>query len=95
MAKISFVTAQSLIVSGDTIVSGDSNVLIEHYLDVKNISNNDLDVICVKTVLVLPLDYPTFTGPYFCFAECLPLTIILCLVHLNPRFLSTNFYPRF
>jgi len=68
-AQVTFVTAQSFIVSGDTIVSGDANALLEHYLDVKNISNNDLDVICVKTVLVLPLDYPTFTGPYFCFAE--------------------------
>ena len=72
-AQVTFVTAQSFIVSGDTIVVGDSNALLEHYLDVKNISNNDLDVICVKTVLVLPLDYPTFTGPYFCFAEaCYP-----------------------
>ena len=69
VAQISLITAQSLVVSGDTIVSGDSNVLIEHYLDVKNISNNNLDIICVKTVLVLPLNYPAFTGPNFCFAE--------------------------
>ena len=68
-SQISFVTAQSLVVSGDTIVSADSNVLIEHYLDVKNISNNNLDIICVKTVLELPLNYPAFKGPYFCFAE--------------------------
>ena len=69
LAQVSFVTAQSFIISGDTIINGESDVLLEHYLDVKNISNNDLDVICVKTVLVLPLNYPTFTGPYFCFAE--------------------------
>jgi len=69
LAQVSFVTAQSFIISGDTIVNGESDILLEHYLDVKNISNNDLDVICVKTVLVLPLNYPTFTAPYFCFAE--------------------------
>jgi len=68
-AQVSFVAAQSFIVSGDTIVFGESDVLLEHHLDVKNISNNDLDVICVRTVLVLPLNYPTFTAPYFCFAE--------------------------
>ena len=68
-AQVSFVTAQSFIVSGDTIVFGESDALLEHYLDVKNISSNNLDVICVKTVLVLPLDYPSFTGPYYCFAE--------------------------
>ena len=73
LAQVSFVTAQSFIISGDTIVNGESDILLEHYLDVKNISNNDLDVICVKTVLVLPLNYPTFTAPYFCFAEaCYP-----------------------
>ena len=69
LAQVSFVTAQSFIISGDTIVNGESDILLEHYLDVKNISNNNLDVICVKTVLVLPIDYPTFTGPNFCFAE--------------------------
>ena len=69
VAQISFVTAQSFVVSGDTIVYGQSDILLEHYLDVKNISGNNLDVICVKTVLVLPIDYPTFTGPNFCFAE--------------------------
>jgi hypothetical protein len=69
LAQVSFVSAQSFVVSGDTIILGDANTLLEHYLDVKNISNNNLDVICVKTVLVLPIDYPTFTGPNFCFAE--------------------------
>ena len=73
LAQVSFVCAQSFVVSGDTIVYGQSDILLEHYLDVKNISNNNLDVICVKTVLVLPIGYPTFTGPYFCFAEaCYP-----------------------
>ena len=45
ITQISFVAAQSLIITGDTVFVGDPNTQIEHHLDVKNISANTINVI--------------------------------------------------
>ena len=68
LAQVSFVTAQSFIVSGDTIVSGEANTQIEHHLDVKNISGNTINVVCQKTNITLPLGMPIWAGSSYCFA---------------------------
>ena len=40
------VSAQSLVVSGDTLITGDPNVQLKSYLTVANISNKTIDVRC-------------------------------------------------
>ena len=64
ITQISFVTAQSLVITGDTMFVGDPNTEIAHHLDVKNISSNSLTIKCQKTNLTLPLDAES----YYCFA---------------------------
>lgn len=77
LAQISFVVAQSLVVTGDgAFTSSNGNIFffhqenitneISHNLDIKNISANAITVKCKKTIL--------FSGPnsaaesYYCFA---------------------------
>lgn len=47
--------------------AGDSNTQIEHHLDVKNISNNSINVICQKTNISLPTGLPNWGGSSYCF----------------------------
>ncbi len=73
ITQIGFVAAQSLVITGDTVFSGDFNTEIEHHLDVKNISGNSISVICQKTNISLPADLPAWGGSYYCFAgACYP-----------------------
>ena len=73
ITQISFITAQSLVITGDTIFAGDFNTQIEHHLDVKNISNNSINVVCQKTNISLPTGIPNWGGSYYCFAgACYP-----------------------
>ena len=71
--QISFLTAQSLEVTGNTECYGDVNVgghTITHYLNVTNISNNSIDVVCQKTIIgTLPDSLPLWGGPIYCFAN--------------------------
>ena len=64
LAQMSFVVAQSLIVTGETMFVGDPNMQIEHHLDVKNISGDSITIKCQKTNLNLPLGAES----YYCFA---------------------------
>ena len=76
--QISFLSAQSLVVTGDAICNGDVNSqavhTIEHYLDVTNTSNDTIDVLCQKTIIgTLPAGLPSWGGPSYCFAKfCYP-----------------------
>ena len=64
LAQVSFVFAQSLVVTGDTSFTGNLVVQIDHHLDVKNTSANPITVKCQKTNLTLP----TGAESYYCFA---------------------------
>ena len=73
IAQISFISAQSLVITGDTVFVGDPNAQITHHLDVKNVSGSDISVICQKTNITLPLGMPTWAGSSYCFAgTCYP-----------------------
>ena len=75
ITQISFVGAQSLVVTGGTNFIGDPNTQITHHLDVKNISANSINVICQKTNITLPLGMPTWAGSSYCFAgTCYPVS---------------------
>ena len=73
-SQISFLTAQSLVVTGDTECYGDVNSTedhtIKHYLDITNTSNQMIEVLCQRTIIgALPAGLPAWGGPSFCFAE--------------------------
>ena len=71
ITQISFITAQSLVITGDTMFAGDPNIQIDHHLVVKNTSANPITVKCQKTNLTLP----TGAESYYCFAgNCYPAT---------------------
>ena len=73
ITQIGFISAQSLVVTGDTVITGDFNVQVEHHLDVKNISGSSISVVCQKTNISLPVDLPSWGGSYYCFAgACYP-----------------------
>jgi hypothetical protein len=72
-AQMSFVMAQSLVVTGDSVFYADVDTQISHHLDVKNVSNNAINVICQKTIISYPAGMPTWAGSYYCFAgSCYP-----------------------
>ena len=74
ITQISFVTAQSFVITGDTMFVGDPNTQIEHHLDVKNISGDSITIKCQKTNLNLPLGAES----YYCFAgNCYSSTTII------------------
>ena len=55
ISQISFVAAQSLIVTGDNSVSSSDICLrTSSYLTVKNVSNKEHDIICEKNVISVP-----------------------------------------
>ena len=55
MTQISFVAAQSLVVTGDnSVLNTDICLRTYSYLTVKNVSNKDHDVICEKNVISVP-----------------------------------------
>ena len=64
ITQISFITAQSLVITGDTMFAGDPNIQIDHHLVVKNTSANPITVKCQKTNLTLL----TGAESYYCFA---------------------------
>ena len=64
IAQMSFVVAQSLVVTGGVSFSDDPNLQIVHHLDLKNTSNNAITVECQKTNLSLP----SGASSYYCFA---------------------------
>ena len=73
LTQISFVAAQSLVVTGDTAFIGDPNIQLEHHLVVKNISGDSINVICQKTNILLPSGMPVWAGSSYCFAgTCYP-----------------------
>jgi hypothetical protein len=63
-----FAFAQSLVATGDVYFAGDPITNIQHHVDVKNISNKGITVICQKTILSSPLTLPTWAGASYCFA---------------------------
>ena len=63
--QVTFVGAQSLVVTGDTFFTGDLVTQIASHLDIKNTSANTITVKCQKTNLTLPLGGESF----FCFAK--------------------------
>ena len=72
--QISFLSAQSLVVTGDTEFYGDVNSTedhtIKHYLDIMNTSNQMIEVLCQRTIIgTLPAGLPAWGGPSYCFAE--------------------------
>ena len=64
LGQISFVVAQSLVVTGGTSFTGDLDNRITNHLDIKNTSANTITVQCQKTNLTLPLGGESF----YCFA---------------------------
>ena len=73
IAQIGFAAAQSIVITGDTMFTGDPNIQIEHHLDVKNVSGDSISVICQKTNITLPLGMPAWAGSSYCFAgTCYP-----------------------
>ena len=62
---MSFVAAQSLVVTGDTFFTGNLVDQIDHHLDIKNTSTNTITIKCQKTNLSLP----GAAESYYCFAS--------------------------
>ena len=88
ITQISFVTAQSLVVTGDTAFIGDPNIQLEHHLVVKNISGDSINVICQKTNISLPLGMPIWAGSSYCFAgTCYPTSSTIAS---DPAMLASN-----
>ena len=55
LVQVSFVAAQSLVVTGDnSVLSSDICLRTNSYLTVKNVSNKDHDIICEKNVISVP-----------------------------------------
>ena len=55
ITQMSFITAQSLVVTGDnSVLNTDICLRTYSYLTVKNVSNKDHDVICEKNVISVP-----------------------------------------
>ena len=55
LAQISFVSAQSLVVTGDnSVLSSNLCLRTSSYLFVKNVSNKEHDIICEKNVISVP-----------------------------------------
>ena len=63
-AQISFMLAQSLVVTGETSLTGDPNIQVAHHLDIKNTSSSTITVKCQKTNLSLP----SGAASNYCFA---------------------------
>ena len=69
-----YLNAQSLLITGDTIVQGDPTVEIVSYLTVKNISAQSLNVICEKNEISQGWGGDNF----FCWGgTCLPSSIFI------------------
>ena len=63
IAQISFVAAQSLVITGDNLVLNPDPCLTTHsYLTIKNISNKDHNIVCEKSVISQPVGMSN----YFC-----------------------------
>ena len=65
LGQMSFVVAQSLVVTGDTSFTGNLVTQIDHHLNLKNTSSNAITVKCQKTNLTLP----SGAESYYCFAN--------------------------
>ena len=65
LGQMSFVVAQSLVVTGENSFVDDFTTLFKHTLDIENISANAITVRCQKTNLTLPLGAET----KYCFAN--------------------------
>ena len=64
------VSAQSLLVTGDTLITGNPNVRLTSYLNVKNLANKTIDVRCRMT----PIINVATTDLQFCWAGvCYPV----------------------
>ena len=58
-----FLNAQSLVVTGDnSVLTSDPCLTTNAYLEVKNISNKEQEILCVKTVMI----EPSGMSNYFC-----------------------------
>ena len=65
-----FVSAQSLLVTGDTLITGNPNARLTSYLNVKNLANKTIDVRCRMT----PIINVAATDLQFCWAGvCYPV----------------------
>lgn len=67
--QVNIANSQSLVVTGDTVFYGDVNTQITHHLDIKNISNSSIDVVCQKNVVSYAQGLPSWAGAYYCFAS--------------------------
>ncbi len=68
LCSINLINAQSLVVTGDTYFTGLPIDQISHHLDVKNIANKGINVVCQKTYLSSPSALPNWAGASYCFA---------------------------
>ena len=66
--SFNLINAQSLIVTGNTYFTGSSLDQITHHLDVKNVANKSITVVCQKTYLSSPSALPMWAGASYCFA---------------------------
>ena len=77
--QVTFVGAQSLVVTGDTLFTGDLVNQISNHLDIKNTSTNTITVKCQKTNLTLPLGGESF----YCFAGNRVSILCRCIESAN------------
>ena len=68
LLSFNLINAQSLVVTGNTYFTGSPLDQITHHLDVKNVANKSITVICQKTYLSSPSALPMWAGASYCFA---------------------------
>ena len=66
--QMSSIKAQSLVISGGNYFMSHADTSIEHNLDVMNVSNSAVNVVCQKTIISCSAPLNLSLGPYYAFA---------------------------
>jgi Leucine-rich repeat (LRR) protein len=66
--QMSSIKAQSLVISGGNYFMSHPDTSIEHNLDVMNVSNSAVNVVCQKTIISCSVSSNLSIGPYYSFA---------------------------
>ena len=94
--SLNLLYSQSLVVSGDTIVSGNANAQLENHFDVVNNSNVDLNVVCRKTEISVSTGATQFCFAVNCYTGALSDTaLILAGQSVDPVDAHTGYYNSF
>ena len=88
--------SQSLVVSGDTTVSGNANTTLENHFDVVNNSSFNLNVVCRKTEISVSTGSTQFCFAVNCYTGSLSDTaLILAGQSVDPIDAHTGYYNPF